>query len=156
MAHNITSPLSPCEGMIKDLSLDTLQLCERDGEYGSSLLGVIGHRWIGIEMNRCIAPLMRSTWDACSVWCGCLGLRAVPVLCPRAELSRAEPSRADPGNRSTGLLGWRDGWCACACAEYPSAFAAATDVLFCRERGAFVPKIRIRARNERAQANGRL
>lgn len=32
LAHNITSPLSPCEGMIKDLSLDALQLCERDGE----------------------------------------------------------------------------------------------------------------------------
>lgn len=31
MAHNITSPLSPCEGMIKDLSLDAIQLCERDG-----------------------------------------------------------------------------------------------------------------------------
>lgn len=32
MAHNITSPLSPCEGMIKDLSLDAIQLCERDGK----------------------------------------------------------------------------------------------------------------------------
>lgn len=32
LAHNISSPLSPCEGMIKDLSLDSLQLCERDGE----------------------------------------------------------------------------------------------------------------------------
>ncbi|XP_059929630.1 phytanoyl-CoA hydroxylase-interacting protein-like [Gadus macrocephalus] len=31
LAHNITSPMSPCEGMIKDLSLDALQLCERDG-----------------------------------------------------------------------------------------------------------------------------
>lgn len=31
LAHNITSPLSPCEGMIKDLSLDAIQLCERDG-----------------------------------------------------------------------------------------------------------------------------
>lgn len=30
-AHNIGSPLSPCEGMIKDLSLDSIQLCERDG-----------------------------------------------------------------------------------------------------------------------------
>ncbi|XP_068423574.1 phytanoyl-CoA hydroxylase-interacting protein-like [Clinocottus analis] len=30
LAHSITSPLSPCEGMIKDLSLDALQLCERD------------------------------------------------------------------------------------------------------------------------------
>ncbi|TKS85775.1 Phytanoyl-CoA hydroxylase-interacting protein-like [Collichthys lucidus] len=30
LAHNITSPLSPCEGMIKDLSLDAIQLCERD------------------------------------------------------------------------------------------------------------------------------
>ncbi|KAJ4949335.1 hypothetical protein JOQ06_020850 [Pogonophryne albipinna] len=29
LAHNITSPLSPCAGMIKDLS--ALQLCERDG-----------------------------------------------------------------------------------------------------------------------------
>ena len=32
LAHNITSPLSPCEGMIKDLSLDAIQLCERDGK----------------------------------------------------------------------------------------------------------------------------
>lgn len=32
LAHNISSPLSPCEGMIKDLSLDAIQLCERDGE----------------------------------------------------------------------------------------------------------------------------
>lgn len=32
LAHNLSSPLSPCEGMIKDLSLDSLQLCERDGE----------------------------------------------------------------------------------------------------------------------------
>ncbi|KAI3362728.1 hypothetical protein L3Q82_001796 [Scortum barcoo] len=31
LAHNISSPLSPCEGMIKDLSLDAIQLCERDG-----------------------------------------------------------------------------------------------------------------------------
>nr|XP_043902219.1 phytanoyl-CoA hydroxylase-interacting protein-like [Solea senegalensis] len=30
LAHNITSPLSPCEGMIKDLSLNAIQLCERD------------------------------------------------------------------------------------------------------------------------------
>uniref|UniRef100_A0A8C4ENS5 Phytanoyl-CoA 2-hydroxylase interacting protein like n=1 Tax=Dicentrarchus labrax TaxID=13489 RepID=A0A8C4ENS5_DICLA len=34
LAHNITSPLSPCEGMIKDLSLDAIQLCERDGKEG--------------------------------------------------------------------------------------------------------------------------
>lgn len=32
LAHSISSPLSPCEGMIKDLSLDAIQLCERDGE----------------------------------------------------------------------------------------------------------------------------
>ncbi|KAM6956735.1 phytanoyl-CoA hydroxylase-interacting protein-like [Aplochiton taeniatus] len=31
LAHNITSPMSPCEGVIKNLSLDALQLCERDG-----------------------------------------------------------------------------------------------------------------------------
>ncbi|XP_077468875.1 phytanoyl-CoA hydroxylase-interacting protein-like [Stigmatopora argus] len=33
LACNISSPLSPCEssGMIKDLSLDTIQLCEREG-----------------------------------------------------------------------------------------------------------------------------
>lgn len=37
LAHNISSPLSPCEGMIKDLSLDSLQLCERDGESALSL-----------------------------------------------------------------------------------------------------------------------
>ncbi|KAM3863275.1 phytanoyl-CoA hydroxylase-interacting protein-like isoform 2-T2 [Diretmus argenteus] len=39
LAHNITSPLSPCEGMIKNLSLDAIQLCERDGKeigYGIS------------------------------------------------------------------------------------------------------------------------
>lgn len=32
LADSISSPLSPCEGMIKDLSLDAIQLCERDGE----------------------------------------------------------------------------------------------------------------------------
>ncbi|CAL8299107.1 unnamed protein product [Merluccius merluccius] len=32
LAHSIPSPMSPCEGMIKDLSLDALQLCERDGK----------------------------------------------------------------------------------------------------------------------------
>lgn len=32
LAHSISGPLSPCEGMLKDLSLDALQLCERDGE----------------------------------------------------------------------------------------------------------------------------
>lgn len=32
LAHNLSSPLSPCEGMIKDLSLDSIQLCERDGK----------------------------------------------------------------------------------------------------------------------------
>lgn len=53
MAHNITSPLSPCEGMIKDLSLDTLQLCERDGESCSSLLGIIVHR----EIHKLIGAL---------------------------------------------------------------------------------------------------
>nr|XP_061784993.1 phytanoyl-CoA hydroxylase-interacting protein-like isoform X2 [Nerophis lumbriciformis] len=29
--NSISSPLSPCEGMIKDLSLDSIQLCEREG-----------------------------------------------------------------------------------------------------------------------------
>lgn len=38
LAHSISSPLSPCEGMIKDLSLDALQLCERDGKRGSAAL----------------------------------------------------------------------------------------------------------------------
>lgn len=41
LAHNISSPLSPCEGMIKDLSLDAIQLCERDGEAASFSLS----RW---------------------------------------------------------------------------------------------------------------
>lgn len=29
--HNITSPMSPCEGMVNNLSLESLELCERDG-----------------------------------------------------------------------------------------------------------------------------
>lgn len=37
LAHSISGPLSPCEGMIKDLSLDAIQLCERDGEASFSL-----------------------------------------------------------------------------------------------------------------------
>lgn len=37
LAHNITSPLSPCEGMLKDLSLDAIQLCERDGKERSGV-----------------------------------------------------------------------------------------------------------------------
>lgn len=40
LAHNISSPLSPCEGMIKDLSLDAIQLCERDGEAASFSLSL--------------------------------------------------------------------------------------------------------------------
>ncbi|KAJ8250513.1 hypothetical protein COCON_G00224350 [Conger conger] len=31
LGHNIGSPTSPCEGMIKNLSLEAIQLCERDG-----------------------------------------------------------------------------------------------------------------------------
>lgn len=29
--HNITSPMSPCEDMVNNLSLESLELCERDG-----------------------------------------------------------------------------------------------------------------------------
>lgn len=39
LAHNISSPISPCEGMMKDLSLDAIQLCERDGEPSTPAAG---------------------------------------------------------------------------------------------------------------------
>lgn len=32
LAHGVASPLSPREGMIKNVSLESLQLCERDGK----------------------------------------------------------------------------------------------------------------------------
>ncbi|XP_026865228.2 phytanoyl-CoA hydroxylase-interacting protein-like isoform X1 [Electrophorus electricus] len=31
VGHSISSPTSPCEGMIKNLSLDAIQLCDREG-----------------------------------------------------------------------------------------------------------------------------
>ncbi|KAJ8388229.1 hypothetical protein AAFF_G00136000 [Aldrovandia affinis] len=31
LGHNIGSPTSPCEGMVKNLSLEAIQLCDRDG-----------------------------------------------------------------------------------------------------------------------------
>lgn len=32
LGHGITSPMSPCEGMVSNLSLESLELCERDGK----------------------------------------------------------------------------------------------------------------------------
>jgi len=36
LAHAVGSPTSPCEEVIKNLSLEAIQLCERDGECGSA------------------------------------------------------------------------------------------------------------------------
>uniref|UniRef100_A0A8C1GXW8 Phytanoyl-CoA 2-hydroxylase interacting protein-like a n=1 Tax=Cyprinus carpio TaxID=7962 RepID=A0A8C1GXW8_CYPCA len=40
LAHGVASPLSPREGMIKNVSLESLQLCERDGKAEDP--GVVG------------------------------------------------------------------------------------------------------------------
>lgn len=32
LARSLSGPLSPCEALLKDLSLDAVQLCQRDGE----------------------------------------------------------------------------------------------------------------------------
>lgn len=37
LGHGITSPVSPCEDMIKNLSLEAIQLCDREGKIGTAL-----------------------------------------------------------------------------------------------------------------------
>lgn len=34
LAHTMSSPTSPCEEVIKNLSLEAIQLCDRDGKSG--------------------------------------------------------------------------------------------------------------------------
>ena len=79
LAHNITSPMSPCEGMIKDLSLDALQLCERDGKITCYLWGVFKcrrsfARWvvmvlINVVLQKCAVSLITvdPAWN--QLWC---------------------------------------------------------------------------------------
>lgn len=79
LAHNISSPLSPCEGMIKDLSLDAIQLCERDGKGGLSAshwgADISPHNAsaLGRFVSFGVAAGMQSV-------CQCLSLRAVCTL----------------------------------------------------------------------------
>ena len=72
LAHNITSPMSPCEGMIKDLSLDALQLCERDGKITCYLgywlfkcrLSLAHCVFFLLFSNECIAQKMQFDFDS--------------------------------------------------------------------------------------------
>lgn len=43
LAHGVASPLSPREGMIKNVSLESLQLCERDGKKPYTVSDCVGY-----------------------------------------------------------------------------------------------------------------
>lgn len=118
MAHNITSPLSPCEGMIKDLSLDAIQLCERDGkERFFSFWHVCAKKkkMFG-ALGRCNAAPSTPVLSLVRVACCC-------TLIVRLKGSRGRSLCRFPAWMDAGLDGWMDGWmvrlCVCGIAECP-------------------------------------
>ncbi|XP_076834193.1 phytanoyl-CoA 2-hydroxylase interacting protein-like a isoform X1 [Brachyhypopomus gauderio] len=64
LGHGITGSLSPREGMVKNVSLESLQLCERDGKTEDS--GVVGMELpvpVNIQISNITCDSFKICWD---------------------------------------------------------------------------------------------
>ncbi|XP_062320265.1 phytanoyl-CoA hydroxylase-interacting protein-like isoform X1 [Osmerus eperlanus] len=64
LAHNITSPMSPCEGMLKNLSLDAIQLCEREGNKSQDS-GIVEMEELPVPQNIKISSITCDSFKIC-------------------------------------------------------------------------------------------
>ncbi|XP_020337519.1 phytanoyl-CoA hydroxylase-interacting protein-like isoform X1 [Oncorhynchus nerka] len=64
LGHNLTSPMSPCEGMIKNLSLDAIQLCEREGNKSQDS-GIVEMEELPVPQNIKISNITCDSFKIC-------------------------------------------------------------------------------------------
>lgn len=104
LAHTMNSPTSPCEEVIKNLSLETIQLCDRDGKSRLS------------AANPCRRKMHLPSWmlmqiNPCGVWSFVIRRVFVGSSVPHPSRRRHHPLDTENKRKSEGctLLEGREG-----------------------------------------------